>query len=194
MPNPNKTNKNIFKFLKLQKGWRYGEGIPPSENTVSKAILINEVMKQAGYPKTNASPGVGGQIQVNGYYDNIHLEFDIDTDGSISLVVEENNEEIAEETDLSVGDAIAEINSRGKQWISSNSSMTMISMPMKIDSTAQHLTDQVTIEVSQSLMWTVLEPKVIPSANTLPFTTLQNEENPSFTGKSQEIAYLESPI
>ena len=188
MPNPNKTTKLIFK-LKLEKGWRYGEGMPPSEYTVSKAILINEVMKQAGYPKTNASPGVGGQIQVNGYYENIHLEFDIDIDGSISLVIEQNGEEVAEETDLSVDDAIAKINSRGKQWSSSNLSMTMISMPRRINSTAPHLTDLATIRASQSLIWTALEKKDILSVNTLPFTTLQNEENPLFTENSQEIVY-----
>ncbi|MCK4914105.1 MAG: hypothetical protein KAI59_06585 [Planctomycetes bacterium] len=99
------TDKKILDFLDLPQRWHYGEGVAPSEQTVENAILMNNHAILLGL-KTEAFPGIDGEIQINCYFGNKTLEFMIESSGEISLVEEENDIEISSDENLTIKKAL----------------------------------------------------------------------------------------
>lgn len=99
------TDQRISNFLKLSQGWHYGEGNAPSERTVDDSLRINNQATLLGL-KTEAFPGINGEIQINCYFRDKTLEFTIESTGEILLVEEENDIEISSQDNLSVGEVL----------------------------------------------------------------------------------------
>ena len=118
------TAEKISGFKQLQNGWHYGEGAPPTDETVNVALALNQEAAAVGFTKTNAFPGIEGEIQVTIYHGPAYLEFTIEPNGRIALVREHDQQEIESEENLSLSSALAKIRSlKGLLWVLSESSI-----------------------------------------------------------------------
>lgn len=99
------TDDKILGFRSLRNGWYFGEGVPPSEETVHRAIRLNHDMRQNGFNETDAFPGADGEICVTAYYGLIYLEFTLESDGLITYALEYGNTQIEFKENISFNDA-----------------------------------------------------------------------------------------
>lgn len=87
------TAEKIRSFRELPTGWHYGNGNAPSDETIQKALTLNSELALSGFSKTNAFPGIEGEIQVTAYHGPLYLEFTIEPDKGITFIYEHNGEE-----------------------------------------------------------------------------------------------------
>lgn len=73
-----RAEDKILSFKSLKKGWHFGEGVEFNESIIQKAILLNTEAKKAGY-RTNAFPGINGEVQVTCSFYELSLEFTIES-------------------------------------------------------------------------------------------------------------------
>lgn len=128
------TDQKISDFLNLPQGWHYGEGNAPNENTVHDSLLINNQATLLGL-KTEAFPGINGEIQINCYSEDKTLEFTIESTGKILLVEEESGIEISSQEDLTIEGVLDFIRKEyGKEiWSLSELSTECITVNTKSD-------------------------------------------------------------
>jgi hypothetical protein len=100
------TATKILSFRELPAGWHYGDGTPPADETIDAALRLNEEAAQAGFEKTNAFPGIEGEVQVTAWLGSLCLEFTIERDGRITFVQEQAQQEIASESALTLDEAV----------------------------------------------------------------------------------------
>jgi len=96
------TADKIRSFRQLPEGWHYGEGGPPAERTVTSALAICRAAHNYGFLRTDAFPGIGGEIRVTAYEGPQYLEFTVAPDLRITFVRELDNVEVASEENLSL--------------------------------------------------------------------------------------------
>ena len=65
--------------------------------------------------KTEAFPGINGEIQINCYKDNETLEFIIEPNGDVSFVLEDETREILSREKLSIEEALNFLKGYGKK-------------------------------------------------------------------------------
>ncbi len=190
-PSYHKTHKKILGFKSLKKGWHFGEGIPPEESRLTQSIELNREAVNLGFLRTNAFPGVDGEIRVTVYHQKHYLEFTIETDDTVTYIHEVDNQEIEYETGLSFEEAKGKIKAfREKEWNLSETSIGSILTLTCTDSSHSHLGPQATTEFlssSNPARWN----KVVQSANILKHS-IKTPMAQTFTGNSQPIFYKES--
>ncbi|MGH9842264.1 MAG: hypothetical protein ACREEM_26230 [Blastocatellia bacterium] len=103
------TTAKILGFGELPVGWHYGGGVPPAEPTIAAALRLNREAEELGFEKTNAFPGIEGEIQVTAYLGSLCLEFTVERDGGITFVKEQDDQEIAYESALTLDEAIGRL-------------------------------------------------------------------------------------
>jgi hypothetical protein len=108
-PRINITDEKIRGFNNLPVGWHYGEGVPPSDSTIKKAIALNMEAGGNGFTKTNAFPGIEGEIQFTVYKGQFYLEFTLEVDGTVTFLYEEADEEKDYQTGISFDEALNRI-------------------------------------------------------------------------------------
>lgn len=82
------TVEKIEGFSRLPAGWHFGEGGPPSAETIKLAIQFESLGRLMGF-RTDAFPGIDGGIIVAFYATNDHcLELTIHADGALSIAYE----------------------------------------------------------------------------------------------------------
>ncbi len=64
---PETTADKIRGFGGFKAGWHYGEGIPFPALAIDLALRVETMLRDAGYPATDAFPGTDGEIAVTGY-------------------------------------------------------------------------------------------------------------------------------
>ncbi|MCI0486290.1 MAG: hypothetical protein L0229_06785 [Blastocatellia bacterium] len=147
------TTKKIQGFKNLPQGWHYGEGVPPSDDTINKAVSLNIEAANSEFTKTNAFPGIDGEIQFTIYQGEAYLEFTIETNGSITFLYEENNEEKEYQENLSFNEAVEKIRDfKEKVWPSSELFTNSITTQTRGASRASLSNLPATIAVSQFLI------------------------------------------
>ncbi len=109
------TTAKILSFGELPVGWHYGGGVPPAKETIAAALKLNEEAEASGFDKTNAFPGIEGEIQVTAYFGALCLEFTIERDGGITFVKEKDDQEIAYEPTLTLDEAIDRLRTVGSE-------------------------------------------------------------------------------
>lgn len=133
------TDEKIKKFKNLSVGWHYGKGIPPSSDTVTLSLRINDQAVLFGL-KTDAFPGVDGEIQVNCYYDDETIELIIEPNGEICLVHDRNNVELESFESSKLSDVLGFLKRYGKDiWNLSGSSTQITMTSTEKDLPASHL-------------------------------------------------------
>jgi hypothetical protein len=139
MPRPLETLRKIKRFAHLLPGWHFGEGVPPSHGMVLSATLLNLDLQLAGFDKTNAFPGVDGQIMVTAYHDDFYFEFSLELDGLVNFVMEVGDREEFARDGLSIGQVRSLITELATNVCSiSESSTITISTPKNVMSKAWH--------------------------------------------------------
>ena len=94
MPKPPRTERKIEGFQTKQYGWHYGEGVAFERATLDRAISLHrEVLRQDSF-RTNAFPGLRGQVLVTIYRGNHYLEFSVEPDGAVAFLHEVDDQEI----------------------------------------------------------------------------------------------------
>lgn len=187
MPTRNETKDKINHFKNVAIGWHFGEGVPADDGTINAALQLNDSLHSAGFPSTDAFLGIGGQIQVNGYRSELYWEFIIE-DGSISYILENDEQAMLEEENLSLLDAVSRIQFWGRKWVMSEYSTKITSITHEEDFLAQLflVPEQ---EASQSLMRTVFVLAKEPSVSISRYITQELRVIPRFTSNSPRIFY-----
>jgi hypothetical protein len=87
------TAEKIDSFSTLPKKWYYGSGAPPQHDTIESALWWNSKLIGAGFDKTDAFPGVNGEIMVTGYSGPHYIEVLVEPNLRIDLIYEINKQE-----------------------------------------------------------------------------------------------------
>jgi hypothetical protein len=141
--------------------------MPPTDDVLETAMLLNCEAGIRGFTKTNAFPGISGEVQVTIYHGEHYLEFTIEPNGSITFVYEENDEEKVYEEDLSFSEAIKRVDSfKERIWASLGLSTRNIMIPIKSGLTAWPSNLPVPMVESPSLKESAPYEQVRASAST----------------------------
>lgn len=128
------TAQKIISFLDFQPGWHFGEGKTPSKNIVDAALALNDELKNAGFNKTSAFLGTSGEIMVTAYHGLYYLEFTIEPNKSVTLLLEHDDNEIEYKENLELSEAFLHIKRfRGLLAWSSYASSICITTTTTID-------------------------------------------------------------
>jgi hypothetical protein len=187
MPTKTETRDKINSFRTIAEGWHFGEGVPADNQTVNAALILNDTFFNAKLSSTDAFLGVGGQIQVNGYLDNLYLEFIIE-DGVISYTLEKDGEVEVEEEGLRIVDAVSRIQFWGSTWAMSEFSTKMISIPNWEDFLVRPFLVHAQV-ASLLLIRSASGHQEGQSANTSRYTIQELPGVPQFTSNSPRISY-----
>lgn len=103
------TKEKILKFAHLDVGWHFGEGVAISENSLGLGLAILDKLALIGFTETDAFPGVGGDVQITAYDLSDFYEFNIELDGTFTIVHERNGEELSYDASLSLMAALKRI-------------------------------------------------------------------------------------
>ncbi len=123
----------IIGFQSLLEGWHYGEGVPPTPDTVNNTLKINDTAKTFNL-LTDAIPGVGGEIEISCFSNGDTLEFTIKNDETVTLVCEKEGYDTEYKENLSLGEAITELTNYGRNLCNmSDSYIPITTTPTKID-------------------------------------------------------------
>jgi len=185
------TAKKIIEFKGLPTGWHFGKGVPPSESTVEKAFALNQEAAKAGFTRTNAFPGIEGEIQVTIYLQSAYFEFTIEPNGTVTFVYERDNHEIEYTEALSMDEALKKIQSLGGPvWASSGLFIKSTTTQIQEVSKALHLNLPVMAVESPSLKRTVSEKVAQASVNILSDFTKVYQVSRLSSGGSPSIPFL----
>lgn len=103
------TKEKILRFANVETGWHYGEGVAISENSLGLGLAILDKLILMGFTETDAFPGVRGDIQITAYDLPDFYEFNIELDGTFTIVHERNGEELSYDASLSLRAALQKI-------------------------------------------------------------------------------------
>ncbi|MBI2975463.1 MAG: hypothetical protein HYY33_00765, partial [Chloroflexi bacterium] len=163
----------------------------PSYEAIQKALELNATFATIGFSKTNAFPGVDGEIQTTAYHGPLYLEFTIEPDGKISYICEHGNEETEYQSGLDIDQAIEIIRSfRGRLWALSASFINSTMTPIKEISRVLPSNLQVMEAESQSLTKSAFPRVESALANTLTDSTRTLQVSPLSFGTFQPINFL----
>jgi hypothetical protein len=103
------TEEKIFNFLRLEKGWGYGEGETFSDQAIKEALELHREIVFAGHSRTNGFPGYGGELQVTVYEGEDYFAFERSPNGGWTFIQERNNKELKYIEDLTFEQAVKEV-------------------------------------------------------------------------------------
>jgi len=87
------TAAKIAAFEKLPFGWHSGFGLPPETETVRLTLELEAALRAAGLSKTNAYPGLDGEILLTAYHGTLFVELTVLGDGRVTFFVEQEDRE-----------------------------------------------------------------------------------------------------
>jgi hypothetical protein len=123
----------ITGFQYLLEGWHYGEGVPPTPDTISSTIAINDTAKSFNL-QTDAIPGVDGEIEISCFSNGDTLEFTIMNDKTLTFVHEKDGCDVECKENLSLDEAMKELINYSKTLCNmSDSYIPTTITPIKID-------------------------------------------------------------
>ena len=103
------TETKIREFKLLQAGWHYGQGVPPQDSTLNKAVELHREAQRHGFFYMEAFPGVSGEVMLVVYHKKHSLEFTLEVDGMVTFIHEIDGRDVAYEEGLSFEQAKAKI-------------------------------------------------------------------------------------
>ena len=99
------TIAKLLSFLDLPDGWHYGSGSPPDSVRVQNAVGIIDLFASHGLVKTDAFPGIDGEVRITAYHNTSYLEVTLELDGTVCLVLEADGAEVIYKDRLSLWEA-----------------------------------------------------------------------------------------
>ena len=109
-PHRHATEARIFSFRNLCDGWHFGEGVEVSESVLNSALALHSKIVAAGFIRTDAFPGLDGEIRVTVYQETMYAEFTLEKHGKWTFVLEEGEVEKEYQEFLSFEEAVSKIN------------------------------------------------------------------------------------
>jgi hypothetical protein len=88
------TVNKIIKFKFLKSGWHYGEGVEFKDINIAFTLICLTAINEYGFIQTDTFPGLCGEIRVTGYRDNEYVECTVEDYNNITLIYEQENQEI----------------------------------------------------------------------------------------------------
>lgn len=131
---PNDLENKIYSFLNLPNGWYFGDGVSPTRKTINNALRIGG-LAQSFSLKTDAFPGVKGEIEIACIRGNDILEFVVNND-NITFDFERNNEEIEFTENLSVNEALGKLSNYGKNVWNISDTLNQSIITVTVDDSA----------------------------------------------------------
>ncbi len=186
MPRADVLNK-IIGFKDLNHGWHFGEGSPPTDNIILKAVTLNSDIYQAGCVENDAFPGIDGEIQLTGYRGQTYLELTLELDNSVTFVHEHNDDVVEYGEGLTVNQALEKIRVLGEQWDTSELSTAITMTHARTDLRASHLDPQAQTMEYQLLRANASGTPAVVSALISRGTTPQTPHQ--FSGLSRQVVY-----
>jgi hypothetical protein len=103
------TRRKIKGFMHFDEGWSYGYGEKFNLQVVEEALALHTELIRIGISKTDAFPGLSGEVMVTGYYHNHYLEFIVEPDLTITFTHEVGDDEVFYQEGLSTQQAITHL-------------------------------------------------------------------------------------
>lgn len=91
------TPAKIISFGDLPHGWHFGEGHPPATTAINLAQDLYWLLTAVGYEQTDAFPGIHGEVMVTGYWGDRYAELIAEKDGTVSVYLECDGDELYSE-------------------------------------------------------------------------------------------------
>lgn len=86
------TEEKIFNFSLLENGWNYGEGEKFPMASIEQAMDLHREIIFRGHSKTDAFPGLDGEIQITIYDGEHYFAFEREKSGQWSVTHEIDGE------------------------------------------------------------------------------------------------------
>ena len=105
MPTIQQTIKKVNGFAHLPDGWRFGEGSAIAEDKILQAERLLNYAEQKGISRTNGFAQTDGGLLVSFYIDNHTLDLTLESDGSLTIAEDFEDEQIDYVENLEFRDA-----------------------------------------------------------------------------------------
>ncbi len=186
------TEKKIREFQDLPEGWHYGDGHPLSYEVFNEALELHRFLLQLGFTKTDAFPGVEGDISITVYKQENYICVNINLDLTADIIVEINDVEVLDIENIALSEVRRYIMEVSVQiWGSSVSSTQNILMKQGVDFITQRLRkilETAEYQSSKESVLTILEEPFVSTFDN--FTNLRLGGIGPFSGSSQRRYYL----
>ena len=101
------TRNKLISFLDLPAGWHFGTGRAPSRKLVKLLIDVNARAFDQGFPKSDAFPGINGNVMLTLYYQDHLIDLIVEEGMQIaSILYEKGDEEVLSQDDIGVALAL----------------------------------------------------------------------------------------
>jgi hypothetical protein len=158
----------IYEFESLMDGWCYGEGKSLAQATINSAEEIFYVLFKLGIDKTDAFPGLDGEIRVTGYDNEHYFELTVEDSGLVTYLYEKDEQEEKYFEDIGLTVAIEKITDDIKKIKSCQNLLEhyiqSIGIKKEIDSRVWHSNHPVMVGGSPFFVQYALNPRVAASA------------------------------
>jgi hypothetical protein len=91
--NTSGTERAVLGYAKLKAGWHFGKGEAPVQDTIDLAIKLLRYATQIGLTKSDAFPGVNGEIQLSFYRGETTIELIVEPNQTVSIFYETSEHE-----------------------------------------------------------------------------------------------------
>ena len=119
MPTINQTIQKIREFADLPYGWHFGEGGPILDEDIERAENLLRKAEAWGIERSNAFPGVEGEIEITFHHERETLSISFEVDGLLTIVEDSSNNIISDQEGLTLETA------EDKLWDFSQKSHTL---------------------------------------------------------------------
>lgn len=94
MPSLAKIIEKIEAFARLEKGWRFGKGVPVELKKIETAKHLLEYGYANGIVRFNAFAGDDGALMISFYHLESNIDITLEMDGTITYATDEADEQI----------------------------------------------------------------------------------------------------
>jgi len=166
------TEEKIASFAELEAGWHYGRGNGVPREIIDAAVTLLFCFVMAGFKKTDAFPGVDGEVMVTAYDGDHAVSVTVERDRTYTISHEIGKEERLYEPGLSEVDAYRNLLETaqvvmGQECLISFSSTSNTSIRTEASSLISLSNRQVTEAEPQSFWKNVASRQTVRSAPTL---------------------------
>lgn len=111
------THRKLKSFIDFEEGWSYGYGKRFDIEILEKAISFHSALVNTGLLKTDAFPGLNGEIMVTGYHHDHYLEFIFEPDQTVTFTHEKADDEVFYQEGLSIQQALQHLREFKSRWM-----------------------------------------------------------------------------
>ena len=101
-----RTARKIEGFKDIPKGWHFGEGVVFKQEIINLTLeLFEHAYRKLNFKKTDAFPGLNGEIMLTVYHHHHFLELTVEPDESVTFCREDDGDEVCDVEGLTFEEA-----------------------------------------------------------------------------------------